>query len=116
MLISVSADIAKHLGARGLEGRMELLDRIAKIVPVASGITNAEDGNGLATQIHAADLLQVVVPACARALLVGASVPSGRTHNEAIEAGQVRSTCVGDILGLSACLRRDRARDVLGLA
>merc|ERR1740138_170767 len=116
MLISVSTDIAKHLGARGLEGRMELLDRIAKIIPVASGIADAEDRNWLATQIHAADLLQVVVPASARALLVGTSVPSGRPYNEAIEAGQVRSTRIGNILGLAARLRRDRARNILGLA
>merc|ERR1740138_539136 len=106
MLISVSTDIAKHLGARGLEGRMELLDRIAKIIPVASGIADAEDRNRLATQIHAADLLQVVIPACARALLVGTSVPSGRTHDKAIKASQVGSTRVGNIFRLRTRLPR----------
>merc|ERR1719401_168763 len=114
--VTVAAHRAEHLGTSCLEGGVELFDRIAKIVPVAIGITHSEDCHGLAAQIQPANLLKVIVPCSATALLISSSVPRWRAHDEPIEPRQVRSFHVANLLSLEACTRPNHASDLLCLA
>merc|ERR1712113_754246 len=45
--VTRGVDIADHLGSRRLESIVKLLDAIAEVVPVALGVTAAEDSHGL---------------------------------------------------------------------
>merc|ERR1740127_448560 len=45
-----------------LECGVHLLDRVAKVVPVALRVSAAKDRHRLTAQVEASDLLQVVVP------------------------------------------------------
>merc|ERR1719401_3318346 len=98
--VAASIHIAHHLGSCSAEGLVQLLDAIAEVVPIALGITATEDGYGLAIQAQFLDLVDEVVPRSAGAVLVGASVPSGATHNEPIEFRQVLGSVFANIFGL----------------
>merc|ERR1712032_642756 len=102
VLVVRGGHITDHLGARGLERLVQLLDAIAEVVTIALRVTATEDCHGLAAQAQALDVIENVVPSGARAVLVCTGVPSGASHNETVVLCKVLSAVFPDVGALKS--------------
>mmetsp|Transcript_56664 Transcript_56664/g.160862 ORF Transcript_56664/g.160862 Transcript_56664/m.160862 type:complete len:267 (-) Transcript_56664:89-889(-) len=109
-------DAAYHFCARCLESGVHLLNRIAEVVRVALRVPTPKNSHWLAGQVECLQLLQVVVPRGAGAVLICSRVPGRGADNEPVIARQVPSLHITNVRNLQPSGFRNDACRLLRVA